>query len=144
MADQGFIVNTAEVLTVGTSYAIGKIVTLNENDAIDANSRAMPQSCYLSHLELQLDETSSTAATVSCFLTWDTLGDDPVTAEATGVSLHAGVSDPSLRNTSIAMDVWVRSPTDQSVNGTCYLFLKVDAGAVTVKKARLYWVSRHD
>jgi hypothetical protein len=142
MADQGFIVNAAEVTSIGTSYAIGKIVTLNANDDIDDKSTAMPSGSYLSHLELQLDETSSTVANVSCFLTWDAAGDDPITAEASEIALHAGMTDTSLRNTSISMDVWAGSPTGQAVTGTCYLFLKVNAGAVTLKKARLYWVVR--
>ena len=144
MADQGFIVNDAEVTSVGTSYAAGKAVLLHEDTTADAKSKPMPQACYLSHLELQLDETSSTVAEVSCFLTWDSSGDDPITAEASGVALHAGLTDTSLRNTSISMEVWVRAPAGQTAANKCYLFLKVDAGAVTVKKARLHWVVRKD
>jgi len=142
MADQGFIINDAEVTTIGTSFAIGKIVTLHEDTPATDLSKAMPQACYLSHLELQLDETSSTVGTVSCYLTWDSAGDVPMTAEAATVALYAGLGDPSLRNTAIAMDVWVRAPADQTTAGKCYLFLKVDAGAVTLKKARLYWAVR--
>lgn len=141
MADQGFIINDAEVTAIGTSYAVGKVVTLHEDTPATDLSKAMPQGCYLSHLELQLDETTPTAGTVSCFLTWDSTGDDPLTAEAS-VSLHAGLTDTSLRNTALSMDVWTRAPAGQSAAGKCYLFLKVDAGAVTLKKARLHWVAR--
>jgi len=141
MADQGFVVNDAEVTSIGTSYAAGKVIKLHADATSDANSKGMPSACYLSHLELQLDETSSTVATVSAFLCWDANGDDPLTAEASGVSLHAGLTDTSLRNTSIAMDVWIREPAS-ATSGEVSLFLKVDAGAVTLKKARLYWVGR--
>ena len=142
MADQGFIINDAEVTAIGSAYAVGKVVTLHEDTPATDLSKAMPQGCYLSHLELQLDETTPTSATVSCFLTWDSTGDDPLTAEATAVSLHDGLTDTSLRNTSVAMDVWVRAPAGQTASGKCYLFLKVNAGAVTLKKARLHWVAR--
>jgi|TARA_Y100000296_G_C5019650_1_gene179215 hypothetical protein len=139
---QGFIVNDADVASVGTSYALGKAILLHEDSTADAKSRAMPQSCYLSHLDLQLDETSSTVAQVSAFLTWDSIGDDPMTGESASNALWTGLTDTSLRNTSIALDVWVTAPTGQTTAGKCYLFIKVDAGAVTVKKARLHWSDR--
>ena len=142
MADQGFIVNDAEVTAIGTSYASGKAILLHEDSAMDAKSKAMPGACYLSHIELQLDETSSTVAEVSCFLTWDSSGDDPFTAEAAGLSVHAGLTDTSLRLVSVAMDVWITAPATQTSSGKVYLFVKCDAGAVTLKKARLYWVIR--
>ena len=71
MADQGFIVNDAEQASIGTSYSAGQAILLHEDLTADPLSRAMPQACYLSHLELQLDVTSGSPATVSCFLTWD-------------------------------------------------------------------------
>lgn len=143
MADQGFIVNDAVVTVIGGAYAIGKAILLQEDAVIDPNSKEMPQACYLSHIELQLDATAGSPATVSCFLTWDSAGDDPMTAEAQTVALNAGLSDPSLLNTAISMDVWVRAPAGQTTAGKCYLFLKVDAGVVSCLKARLCWAARN-
>ena len=144
MADQGFVVNDAEQASIGTSYSAGQAILLHEDSTADALSKAMPQACYLSHLELRLDVTSGAPTTASCFLTWDSSGDEPLSAEAQLINLHAGMTDTSLRNTAIALDVWVRAPTAQTTQGKCYLFLKVDSGAVTLTKARLNWVVRVD
>ena len=142
MADQGFVVNDAEVTGIGTSYATGDAILLHEDSTLDANSKAMPQACYLSHVELQLDETSSTVAEVSCFLTWDSAGNDPITAEAVDLAVHAGLTDTSLRLVSVAMNVWIRSPATQTTAGKVYLWVKCKAGAVTLKIARLHWAVR--
>jgi|TARA_R110000822_G_scaffold45931_1_gene122601 hypothetical protein len=142
MADQGFIVNDAEVLAVGTSYATGKAILLHEDSTSDAKSKAMPQACYLSHLELQLDETSSTVSEVSCFLTWDSAGNDPITAEAVDLAVHAGLTDTSLRLVSVAMDVWIRSPATQTTAGKVYLWVECKTGDATLKIARLHWAVR--
>jgi len=139
---QGFIVNDADVADITTSYAADKAILLHEDSGADPKSRAMPQSCYLSHIEIQLDETGATCANVSLFLTWDDLGDDPMTAEAKTQTVHAGMDNTSLRNLSVAMDVWVTAPTGQSVAGKCYMFLKTNAGTVTAKKVRLHWSDR--
>tara|TARA_R110000824_G_scaffold65692_3_gene170989 strand:+ start:5215 stop:5643 length:429 start_codon:yes stop_codon:yes gene_type:complete len=141
MADQGFIVNDAEVTAIGTSYAVGKAIKLHADTASDANSKAMPSACYLSHLEIQLLETSTTVSNVSAFLCWDATGNDPLTAEAVEVSLHDALTTASTMMTAVAMDVWIREPA-AATSGEVYLFLKVDSGAVTLKKARLYWVGR--
>ena len=148
MADQGFVVNTAVVTGIQTTYVsvlmeAGSLAAIG----IDARAKALPQSCYLSHLELKLDETAGTVATVDCYLTWDLAGNEPLTAAATGVTLHAGSpgGDTSLRNTAIALDVWVNAPTAQTTAGTVYLWLKIGGGGTaTLTDARIQWVSRHD
>ena len=139
---QGFIVNDAAVTTIGTSYALAKKILLHEDSSADSKSRAMPQACYLSHLELQLDETSSTVANISAYITWDDTGDSSMTAEAKTQTVHAGLTDTSLRLVAIQLDAWVTAPSTQTAAGKCYLFLKCDAGAVTCNKARLYWAIR--
>ena len=149
MADQGFVVNdlggaSGVEASVGTSYSTSKYALLHEDSGIDARSKAMPQSCYLSHLELSLTTAGGSPTTVSCFLTWDSAGNDALTAEASAVALHAGVTIAGLQSTSIALDVWVNAPTDQTTDGKVYLWLKVDAGTVDITRARLNWVSRHD
>ena len=142
MADQGFIINDAEVTAVATSFAVAKAILLHEDSALDANSKALPQACYLSHLELQLDTTSGSPTEVSAFVTYDSAGDDPLTAVASGNSLNAGLTDTSLVSTAISMNVFFRAPASQTTAGKLYLFIKVDAGQVTVKKARLHWAVR--
>tara|TARA_R100001129_G_C5096906_1_gene182970 strand:- start:24 stop:461 length:438 start_codon:yes stop_codon:yes gene_type:complete len=139
MAKQGFIVNDAEVTGIGTSYAAAKKILLHEDSTADPLSKRLPQACYISHLDLQLDETSATVGQVSCVLAWDSDGDDPMAGESAGNVVWSGLTDTSLRNTSIALDVYVTAPTGQTTSGKCYLWVKVDSGAVTLKKARLHW-----
>ena len=139
MADQGFIVNDATVSGIGTSYAA---VLLHEDSTSDANSRALPQACFLSHLELQLDTASGSQTKVSAFLTYDSAGNDPLTGESADNTLHAGVGDATLLNTAIDLTVYFRAPASQTTAGKLYLFLKVDAGTVDCTKARLHWAVR--
>tara|TARA_R110000824_G_scaffold309061_2_gene496485 strand:+ start:35 stop:466 length:432 start_codon:yes stop_codon:yes gene_type:complete len=139
---KGFIVNDATVASITTSYVVGQKILLHEDSAADANSRAMPQSGYLSHLEIQMDETGGTCANISLFLTWDSVGDDPMTAEAQSQLVHAGMTDVSLRNIAVSLDTWYTAPTGQTTAGKCYLFIKTNAGTVSLTKARLYWADR--
>ena len=139
---QGFAVNDATVAGISTGYVEGKKILLHEDYDADAKSSALPSACYLSHLDLQLDETGATTTQVSAFLAWDSNGDDPMTGEAAGNALWTGMTDTSLRNTSIALDVWVTAPAGQTTQGKCYLWLKTDAGTVSCTKARLHWALR--
>ncbi len=139
---QGFVVNDAEVSGIGTSYVLGKKILLHEDSTADALSKALPQACYVSHLDLQLDETSSTVAKVSAFLAWDSDGDNPMTGESELNPLWSGMTDTSLRSTSIALNVFVTAPSGQTTSGKGYLWIKVDGGGATLKKARLHWAIR--
>tara|TARA_R110002051_G_C8431927_1_gene453586 strand:+ start:28 stop:480 length:453 start_codon:yes stop_codon:yes gene_type:complete len=146
---QGFIVNDAEVTGITGSYVLGKKVLLHEDNdpstGSDVYSKAMPNSCYLSHLDLQLDQEEATLHKyVSCFLTWDAAGDDPMTSESAGNQVVAGLTDTSLALASIALDVWVTRPAGQTTAGKVYLHLRGNAAGATyaVKKARLHWATR--
>ena len=139
---QGFAVNDAAVTGITTSYVLAKKILLHDDSTADAKSSALPQACYISHLDLQLDETGATTTKISAFLAWDSIGDDPMTAESQSNPLWTGLTDTSLRNTSIALDVWVTAPSGQTTNGKCYLWLKTDAGTVSCTKARLHWALR--
>tara|TARA_R100000458_G_C8094862_1_gene124008 strand:- start:78 stop:524 length:447 start_codon:yes stop_codon:yes gene_type:complete len=144
---QGFAVNDADVTGINTGYVLAKKILLHEDSTSDAKSSALPQACYLSHLDLQLDETSGTAETVSAFLAWDSDGDDPMTAESSGNTLWDGMSSTGLTDvkcTSIALDAWVTAPSGQTTAGKCYLWIKVAGSTpvVTLKKARLHWATR--
>ena len=146
---QGFIVNDAAVTGINTGYVKGKRILLQEDSAEDPKSRAMPTSCYLSHLELQLDEPtagvysgSAVVTQVSAFMAWDSDGDDPLTAESASNATWDGMTNTSIRNASIALDVWVTMPTGATAPGKCALWIKVNAGEVSVLKARLHWCDR--
>jgi len=134
---QGFIVNDNATTEIVTTYGNGLL--LHEDSAVDAKSKAMPQACYLSHLDISLTNANS-ATTVSCFLTWDSGKDHPMSGEATGQKLSEG-STSNLRHVSIALDAVVTAPTAQTTAGKCYLWVIVDnvTGSPEVATARLHW-----
>tara|TARA_R110002012_G_scaffold1471_2_gene6304 strand:- start:680 stop:1105 length:426 start_codon:yes stop_codon:yes gene_type:complete len=134
---RGFICNDNATTEIVTSYGNG--VLLHEDAAVDARSRAMPQSCWLSHVDISLTNANS-AATVSAFLTWDSGKDHPMTGEATGYKLQAG-STSNLKHVSISLDADVTAPTAQTTAGKCYLWILVDdaTGSPEVATARLHW-----
>ena len=140
---QGFIVNANATTEVRETYAAmggGNVgLILEEASAIDAKSKAMPQACYLSHLDLSLTNANS-ATTVDCFLTWDTNRDHPMTGEATGQRLQSGVTG-NLKHVSIAIDAVVTAPTAQTTAGTCVLWVQVNdhTGSPEIASARLHW-----
>ena len=142
---QGFIVNDADVAGINTGYVLAKKILLHEDSTADPKSSALPQACYLSHLDLQLDATSGDLTKVSAFLAWDSDGDDPMTGESEENVLWSGMTDTSLKNTSIGFNVWVTAPTGQTTSGKCYLWIKIfgtSTPVVTLKKARLHWATR--
>ena len=145
---QGFAVNDAVVSSIGTTYALNKKILLHEDSSADSLSKALPQSCYLSHLDIQIVEGSGTAEKVSAFLAWDEDGDDPMSAESKDNVLWTGMTTASagsaIKNTSIALDVFVTAPSGQTTKGKCYLWIKVSGSSpsVSLQKARLHWAIR--
>ena len=140
--DAGFIVNDATVAGVTTTYVLAQAVLLHEDAAIDANSKAMPQAVYVSHADVVVDETVATCATLSAMLTWDAAGNEIMAGPSNAAPVAAGMTDISLRMCTIKFDGWPRAPAVQTTKGKCYMFLKTDAGTVTVTKVRLYWLAR--
>tara|TARA_R110000796_G_C14536108_1_gene432424 strand:+ start:1356 stop:1793 length:438 start_codon:yes stop_codon:yes gene_type:complete len=141
---QGFIVNDNSPTNI-VGYNLAKAVLLHEDSDQDVYSKAMPNSCYLSHLDLQLDQTGSALhELVSCFITWDVEGNDPMTSESVGNNVVAGLTDTSLALASIGLDVWVTRPAGQTTTGKVYLHVRGDKadGRFTVAKARLHWATR--
>lgn len=138
----GFLVNSAEVAGIQTTYVLANKVFLTES-AVDAKAAKMPSACHLSHLEIQVDETAvGPVATLSGYLTWDSTGDLPMGVQFSAAPVNAGLTDTSLRLAIVAVDRWVVAPTGQTTVGTCYLHIKADAGTFTVKKVRLVWTDR--
>ena len=148
---QGFASNDADVAGItGSSFVLGKAIKLHADTDVDDKSSALPSACYLSHLDLQLDATSGTPTKGSAILAWDLGGDSPMTGLSEGNALWGGLTDANidsasvtaLFNTSIGLDVWITSPESQTTQGACYLWIIVDTGTVTVKRARLHWALR--
>ena len=136
---QGFICNDNATTEIVTSYGNGLLL---EENTVDARSRAMPQSCYLSHVHISLTNANS-AATVSCFLTWDSGKDHPMTPQYLTKVLMAG-STSNLKHVSIAVDQVVTAPTAQTTAGKCYLWaiVSADTGDPEIATARLHWADK--
>ena len=131
---QGFIVNDATG-SITTSGFVS--VKLHEDADIDANSKTLPSGCYLSHLELKFTGAGS-ATDVDCYITWDSTGDDPLTAKAESVALTAGATS-GVQHTSIAISQYVRAPATQTTAGSAYIWLKLAGASGTLSLARLHW-----
>jgi len=144
MASQGFIVNDAEVTGIDGAFDLSKKILLHEDSDMDALSKSLPNACYLSHLDIQVDVTSGSPEKFTAFLTWDENGDDPCTGLSQAVVGQAGLTDTSLLSTSIFMGVFISAPATQTSQGKLYLHLKQNAGGgvITLKKARLHWAIR--
>ena len=148
---QGFAVNDAEVTGITGAYQLSKKILLHEDSAIDTYSSAIPNSCYFSHLDLQFlqdtDDGGSQHSKVSCFLSWDSAGNDPVTGEASGNPGWTGLTQSDSKDflsLSVVFDVWINRPEGQTTSGKVYLHVRGNSGSatMTLKKARLHWVTR--
>ena len=134
---RGFICNDNATTEITASYGNGLL--LKEKDTVDAKSRAMPQSCWLSHVDISLTNAHDATA-LSAFLTWDSGRDHPMSGEATGYKLQSG-STSNLKHVTISLDMDATAPTAQTNAGTCYLWVLVDdaTGSPEIASARLHW-----
>ena len=111
---RGFICNDNATTEIQETYGNGLLL---EENTVDAKSRAMPQSCWLSHVDISLTNANS-ATTLSAFLTWDSGKDHPMSGEATGYKLMSG-STSNLKHVTIALDMDATAPTAQTTAGKC-------------------------
>jgi|6_EtaG_2_1085325.scaffolds.fasta_scaffold01088_2 hypothetical protein len=131
---QGFIVNDATG-SINTSSFVG--VKLHEDTGVDANSKTLPSGCYISHLELKFTGAGS-ATDVDCYITWDSTGDDPLTAKVETVELTAGATG-GVQHTVITVAEYARAPATQTTAGAVYIWLKLTGASGTLSLARLHW-----
>lgn len=135
----GFITNDATVAGVTTAYDLAKIITLHEDSAIDARSRALPSAAFIESIEFIVDQTSGTTTTLTFYLTWDSTGDDIAVGPSDTITLVAGLTDTSLLMASVNIDQFRTAPSTQTATGKMYMFAKTDSGTVTVNDVRLNW-----
>tara|TARA_R100000234_G_scaffold79840_1_gene50024 strand:- start:651 stop:1088 length:438 start_codon:yes stop_codon:yes gene_type:complete len=141
---QGFITNSSDVTGITGSIQLSKAILLHEDSSADVFSKALPNSCYLSHLDIITDITSGSPTKLTAFLSYDAAGNDVCTGLAEGMTGIAGLTDTSLLSTSVALDVYVTRPSTQTTEGKLYLHIRHNkaSGEITLKKARLHWVVR--
>jgi len=141
---QGFITNSSDVELITGSFQISKKILLHEDSSADVFSKALPNSCFLSHLDIQAKITAGSPTKFTAFLSWDENGDDPCTGLAKGIEGQAGLTDTTFLSTSIALGTYITRPSGQTTEGKLYLHLRGNAadGRITLKKARLHWVVR--
>ena len=134
---RGFICHDNITTEIRETYGNGLL--LHEDSDMDPRSRAMPQSCWLSHVDISLTNAND-ATTLSAFLTWDSGRDHPMSCEATGYKLQSG-STSNLKHVTISLDMDATAPTAQTTAGKCYLWVLVDdhTGSPEIASARLHW-----
>jgi len=152
---QGFIVNDktttvdSTVAAIGTSYALAKVIKLEADTDVDAKAKALPNSGYVSNLELRLKTpTSDTPESCSVIMTWDSAGTVPFAGPGTA-TLYTGLttSAATYLNASIALDSWYTTPSTHTASGTVYMWVKIThtgsgSGTVSFDSARLHWATR--
>jgi len=121
--------SSAAVAAVGTAYASGKRISLETSYWPDGQ----PFRGGLQSLSVYVSSISS-AASITWRLTRDTDGDESIITDVTG-ALTTGITtatDGSV-NFKLNYDVSLES------GDTFYLWIKTDAGTVTVDQAVLLW-----
>ena len=139
---RGFIASNAAQPGVTTAYNNGQGIFLDGTGALDAGAATLPGSAYLSHIEIQCDQTGATAATLTFFLSWDSAGNYPASGESGAITLISGLTDVSRRGLALGLDVWIMNTDRQTTSGGLYLWCKTNAGTVTVDEARIFWATR--
>ena len=141
-SNRGFIANNATQAGVATSYSVAQGIALDGTGTLDSNAETMPGAVYLSHIELNCIQTGGTSATIQFFLSWDNLGDYPLSGESAATTLVTGLTTATHRSCALGLDVWIMSTDRQTTAGTLYLWCKTNAGTVTVNEARIFWAQR--
>lgn len=136
---QGFICNEATVAAIGTSFLLVTLSGEAAAVAIDALARKRPSGGYWSYLEVNFTQTGAAPATCTYKLTWDAAGDVAASSEAT-ITLTAGVTTGTKWGGASGLDIWpALNSSATATTNKVYLWVKVNAGTVTLDTARLYW-----
>jgi hypothetical protein len=135
----GFVTNTANTSISSTSaFTSTLLAEQTTGSPSDARSKALPGSCSLAQLDLVFTSWADATKTFDVYLTWDSAGDDPLTATAEGVKVTEGGTSGTV-HTVISLDkLYINAPSGQTTTGKCYLWIKPGEACV-VDKARLHW-----
>jgi hypothetical protein len=138
---QGFITNPAQVVGI-TSGAYGPGIRLAVDATADPKSTVIPQGAYLSHVEINADQTAGATAQIRGYMSWDEDGDDLFLGPSALADIAPGFTDPNRVNVSIKADAWFNAPTPQTEIQEIWLWLQTDAGTIEVDagNVRLQWV----
>jgi len=137
---QGFITNTTQTsLTSTSTFASTLLAEQTSGTPSDARSRALPQACDFAQLDLVFSAVAGIPTfRFDCYLTWDSAGDDPLTAKIEGVATTAAGTSNNA-HTVISLDrLFATAPSGQTTAGKVYLWI-MPTEAVVVEKARLHW-----
>ena len=136
---QGFITNTTQTSLGTGSFTTTLMAEQTSGTPSDARSRALPQACDFAQLDLAFSAVADIPAfRFDCYLTWDSAGDDPLTAKVEGVATTAAGTSNNA-HTVISLDrLFATAPSGQTTAGKVYLWIMPNE-AVVVEKARLHW-----
>ncbi len=150
MPTTGFLTNAAASNAIDTTYTLTDKIALTDTDVtaqepgfttIPGSEIPLPQGVYLDHIEIRGIQ-SGAITTISCWLSWDPEGDQPLTSEGS-LTPVAALTTANLIGGVIAINAWVRPPGRTL---TLYLHVKVNANAITIPigGVRLHWANSFD
>ena len=145
MASHGYILNATELDKIVAAF---RGVCLEEAPLIEPNSvhGALPSSGWFSHVELTVEENVGGVTHVRSYLSWDSAGDELATTIQT-IPIGSFAPSPTVPNQygyDWPVNEMFRVPIVQTTPGTVWAwFAAPGAGALTVKRCRLYWSNPH-
>ena len=135
----GFIVNIETKELSSSEFRATKLAELRSGATSDVRSKAVPNAASMSQLDVRMDP-HAVGVTYDMFLSWDSVGEDPVTSTVETVSLTLKPGSTTIGHTTVSLDkLFIAAPSGQTATGEVYLWVKPSSDNVTLKMARLHW-----
>tara|TARA_R110000824_G_scaffold142119_1_gene309035 strand:+ start:2734 stop:3165 length:432 start_codon:yes stop_codon:yes gene_type:complete len=132
-----FGANTAAVSAIGTSYAIGKMITIKMNSAVGIDNNPTRMKGLVESIRLNLSAATG-VSTVTWKLCSDTAGDITVIQPTTS-TLEVGLTTATKKSASGTINIPLQNENTDSFADTFYLFAKGDAGTFTLDTVEFGW-----
>lgn len=102
--------------------------------ANEPNSKPFPRKGRISHIEIEIESSASSPATVDAYLTWDAAGNRIATPATTQtITPGTGTSGGVVYSVGVEYD-----RPDDAVAGSIYVWARVNTGTATAH-TRVYW-----
>jgi hypothetical protein len=132
-----FGASVAAVSAIGTSYAIGKMITIKMNSAVGIDNNPTQMKGLVQSIRLNLS-AAATPTTITWKLCSDTAGDIAVIQPTTS-TLETGLTTAAKKSASGTINIPLQNKNTGALADTFYLFAKGDAGTFTLDTAEFGW-----
>jgi hypothetical protein len=127
------------VATVGVAFLLAKV---HKHTLIPTTDPAWRRSVnwqgFLETLVVQVKAIAGGATAITIRLTWDAAGDECVIPD-TAATLATGITAATDGSATYKIAAPARQPLAGPGNSDIYLFVKTDAGTVTLDRSQLTW-----